>query len=105
MIELSLNWGRATLNIWEEKVLSLKTVHFRVSREHLSRKFLDECGILLKDYIRIVKIEKGKENLLRDRDLSIKEIATSVGINDDKHFCRLFKEETGLTPGEYRKSA
>ena len=78
---------------------------FGVSREHMSKKFKDECGILLKDYIRIVKIEKGKEILLRDRDLSIKEIATSVGMNDDKHFCRLFKEETGLTPGEYRKSA
>ncbi len=79
--------------------------HFRVSREHLSRKFLDECGIHLKDYIKSVKIEKGKENLLRDRDLSVKDIAASIGINDDKHFCKLFKEETGLTPGEYRKSA
>ena len=79
--------------------------HFRVSREHLSRKFLDGCGINLKAYIKSVKIEKGKEALLKDRDLSIREIAASVGMNDDKHFCRLFKEETGLTPGEYRKSA
>lgn len=78
--------------------------HFRVSREHLSRSFLDECGINLKAYIKSVKIEKGKENLLRDRDLSLKDIAASIGINDDKHFCKLFKEETGLTPGEYRKS-
>ena len=77
---------------------------FGVSREHMSKKFKDECGILLKDYIKSVKIEKGKENLLRDRELSIKDIAASVGMDDDKYFCRLFKEETGLTPGEYRKS-
>ena len=79
-------------------------IHFKVSHEHLSRTFLKECGIHLKEYIRKIKIERGKESLVKNRDLSIKALAASIGMVDDKHFCRLFKEETGLTPGEYRKS-
>jgi len=77
---------------------------FSVSHEHLSRTFHRECGIPLKKYIRKLKVEKGKEYLLNDRRHSIKDIAASIGISDDKHFCRLFKEETGLTPGEFRKA-
>ena len=77
--------------------------HLKVSHEHLSRIFLKECGINLKEYIRKIKIERGKENLIKNRHLSIKDVAASIGMDDDKHFCRLFKEETGLTPGEYRK--
>ena len=53
--------------------------------------------------MRKVKIERGKENLMKNQDFSIKDVAASIGMDDDKHFCRLFKEETGLTPGEYRK--
>jgi len=76
---------------------------FKVSHEHLSRTFHRECGIPLKKYIRKLKVEKGKECLLNKNSYSIKDIAISIGISDDKHFCRVFKEETGLTPGEYRK--
>lgn len=78
--------------------------YLKVSPEHLSRIFRKECGIRLKEYIRKVKLEKGKEHLLKKRRLTIKEVAASIGISCDKHFCRLFKEETGLTPGEFRKS-
>lgn len=86
--------------------LNIKELSARlmVSHEHLSRIFHRECGIRLKDYIRKVRIEKGKESLINNRFFSIKEVASSVGMNDDKHFCRLFKKETGLTPGQYRKS-
>ena len=77
--------------------------HLKVSYEHLSRTFIQECGIHLKEYIRKIKVERGKEHLIKNRDLTIKDVAASIGMDDDKHFCRIFKEETGLTPGEYRK--
>jgi YesN/AraC family two-component response regulator len=78
--------------------------YLKVSPEHLSRIFHKECGIRLKEYIRKLRIEKGKEHLLNNETLTIKEIAAFIGISCDKHFCRLFKNETGLTPGQYRKS-
>ncbi|TET54928.1 MAG: AraC family transcriptional regulator [Actinobacteria bacterium] len=40
---------------------------------------------------------------MKNRNFTIKDVAASIGMDDDKHFCRIFKEETGLTPGEYRK--
>ena len=78
--------------------------HFKVSHEHLSRIFLKECGIHLKEYIRKIKIERGKESLIKNPDFTIKGVAASIGMDDDKHFCRIFKEDTGVTPGEYRKT-
>lgn len=86
------------LNI-KELAASLK-----VTPEHLSRTFHGECHIRLVEYIRKVRIEKGKELLLKNQCSTIKEVAASIGMSDDKYFCRLFKEETGMTPTEYRKS-
>jgi len=116
-------WGRG----YEKKISSLnqvvkKALHYikesyhmdfcikeiarsiNITHEHLSRIFHKECGIRLKEYIRKVRIEKGKERLINNGRFTIKEVAASIGISDEKHFCRLFKKETGLTPGEYRKS-
>ena len=69
----------------------------------MSRTFIQECGIHLKEYIKKIKVERGKEHLIKNRNFTIKGVAASIGMDDDKHFCRIFKEETGLTPGEYRK--
>lgn len=38
-----------------------------------------------------------------NRELSIADIAASVGIQDPKRFYRLFKEKTGVTPAAYRR--
>lgn len=85
--------------------LSIKELakQLEVTHEHLSRIFHKECGIRLNEYMRKIKIEKGKEYLVKNHQLSIKDIAASIGINDDKHFCKIFKEETGVTPTEFRK--
>lgn len=41
---------------------------------------------------------------LKETDVSIEEIALSVGFSDTKSFCRVFKKHTGITAGEYKKS-
>lgn len=40
---------------------------------------------------------------LKELDISIEEIALSVGFNDSKSFCRVFKKFTGKNAGEYKK--
>ncbi len=42
--------------------------------------------------------------LLRSTDFSIEEIATRVGFNGSKSFCRIFKDTKGVSPGTYRKN-
>lgn len=41
--------------------------------------------------------------MLTETSMQISDIATEVGFRETKTFCRVFKEITGLTPGEYRK--
>lgn len=72
-----------------------------MSRSRLSTKFHEEMGIPLKDYIRSMKISEAK-HLLQHRDKSILSISTYLGFTSQSHFCRVFRAETGMTPGEYR---
>ena len=52
--------------------------------------------------------EKKLENarrLLLQTDLAIADVAFDSGFENIAHFCRLFKQKTGITPMEYRKKA
>ena len=48
-------------------------------------------------------MDKAKE-LLRDSDLPIKEIAVKVGYFDSSSFIRRFRQNTSMTPAQYRQS-
>jgi YesN/AraC family two-component response regulator len=47
-------------------------------------------------------MEKAKELLVKE-ELSVKEIANSVGYQDAYHFSKLFKKYTGNSPSDYIK--
>lgn len=82
--------------------LSLETLEkeFFVSGEHLSRKFKKMTGMTLQAYIRRARIDLSKKYLLQD--YTIHEICGLCGFESYTHFFRVFKSETGMTPGEYR---
>ena len=54
------------------------------------------------EYLTSVRMEAAKELLATTRKTNY-EIALSVGYTDDKYFCKVFKKEVGIRPGEYRK--
>ena len=76
--------------------------HLFLSRQHLSRKFTQEAGIPLAAFVRNEKIEEGKR-LLRYTDRSASVIAAYLGFSSQGHFSKVFKDTTGMTPGEYRE--
>lgn len=76
--------------------------HLYMSRQHLSRRFTKEAGIPLAAYIRNEKTEEAKR-LLRYTDKSVSAIALFLGFSSQGHFTKVFKESTGMTPGEYRE--
>lgn len=41
--------------------------------------------------------------LLRDTDLTIKEVAIKAGYKQTAHFTKAFKRECGVSPAQYRK--
>ncbi len=43
------------------------------------------------------------QSLLENDSLSISEISTLVGYDNNMYFCKLFKQRIGITPSDYRK--
>jgi AraC family transcriptional activator of pobA len=60
-----------------------------------------ETGKTALEYIQLKLIDEAKVRI-HDPLLSISEIAYSLGFKYPQHFTRLFKNQVGMTPGEYR---
>jgi two-component system response regulator YesN len=78
--------------------------HFRLSVEYLSYLFKKEEGINFNQYLKQVRVDRAKAILERDCSIKIYELAVKVGYNDAKHFSKVFREQTGLTPRDYVES-
>ena len=72
------------------------------SPTYFSRIFREDTGMTFKEYLSELRIERSKL-LLLTTDLSITEIGTMLGFNDQSYFCKIFKGATGVTPDKYRK--
>lgn len=73
-----------------------------LSRPYLSRKFIEETGESLTDFILNEKTEEAKR-LLRYSDKSLTAISNYLGFSSQSHFSRVFKKYANCTPGEYRE--
>lgn len=73
-----------------------------ITPEYLSTLFTREMGIKFSVFLKQFRISHAKR-LLRGTDKKIYEIVQEVGYSDSKYFQRVFKEEIGVSPGEYRQ--
>lgn len=79
----------------------------RVAEQHylnpsyFSKIFHEETGETFSKYVIRLRMEKAK-NLLKDSTLKIYEVARQVGYQDFRHFIKLFKDQEGMTPAQYR---
>ena len=64
--------------------------------------FKNETGLPFVDYLNRLRIEKSKE-LLSKTNLSISQIANTVGFNDSNYYSRIFKKYTGIPPKKERE--
>lgn len=71
-------------------------------RAYVMRIFKKETGCSIMEYFIKLKIEKAKE-LLRDTQLSVKEISDALSFNEPNYFTKTFKRVTGFTPSAYRQ--
>ena len=60
-------------------------------------------GLPIGEYVNTLRINEAKR-LLESTDLSIQQIAASVGVEDYNYFAKFFKLRVGLSPLKYRKS-
>lgn len=71
-----------------------------LSRGHLYRKLMAITGKGPLEFIRLVRLKRGKQ-LLEKSQLPISQIAYQVGFNSPKRFTKQFREEFGMSPSEY----
>ncbi len=92
----------ANLNDPDFNVAKLVT-EIGMSRPVLFRKIKMLTGHSVIDLIRTTRLKKA-EMLLKQKKLSISEIAFTVGFNDPKYFSKSFRAQFGKTPTEYMES-
>jgi len=70
---------------------------------HLAREFRAHFGESVGHFVRRLRVEWSKTQLLTSAD-SLAHIATRAGFSDQAHFTRWFKRQTGVTPHRYRSA-
>ena len=73
-----------------------------LSKEYISRLFLKEVGMNLFRYINEVRMRKAAEILTSEPNALIKEVAASVGFENQYFFSTKFKEYYGVSPNNYK---
>lgn len=63
--------------------------------------FKSETGMSPKQYLKSLRIKAAK-HLLETTFMNVKEIMSTVGMNDKSRFAREFKNFYGLSPTQYR---
>jgi AraC-like DNA-binding protein len=74
-----------------------------VSKEYLARCFHQETGVTVVTYLNRYRIGQAKARLDAGRD-SLTEIALEVGFASGPYFSRVFRQEVGMSPSEYRQA-
>lgn len=85
----------------QELSLCALAKHLGLSSGHLATTFKKETGKTLSEYVRQKRIRHAMY-LLHTTNLQVQTVAQHCGILDVQYFSKLFKNQVGKTPKEYR---
>lgn len=94
---LSFIRNNISLNITADDVAK----NVNLSSRQLNRIFTASLNMTIFEFIRNERILRVQEHL-RKTSLTLQEIASLTGFNDEYMLCKTFKKITGITPGKYR---
>ncbi|MEN5252158.1 helix-turn-helix domain-containing protein [Alcaligenes aquatilis] len=78
------------------------SAQFSVSYRHLSRLFMKECGISLKQYQQIMRLDRSRQ-LFMDTDWSIERITEHCGFASLQSFRAAWRQHETLPPSKWRE--
>ena len=110
-----VNISNKSANIYIQKALELIEMNFSsnlsiseiadnigINRKYFSKLFKEAMGVTPVEYLINFRLNKAC-SLMKSQNLSIAEIACSVGYSDQFLFARTFKKFIGVSPTEFRK--
>lgn len=74
-----------------------------LGRTILYRKVKGVTGYAPKEYLRIMRMKKAAELLLKP-EVNVSEVAYAVGLSDPFYFSKCFKQQFGMSPSTYKKN-
>lgn len=72
-----------------------------LEKAYFSRKFKEISGCTPMEYLRCTRLAKARE-LLRYSDMTVTQIAESLGFQSLRHFSRTFHQHIGCSPMDYK---
>lgn len=94
--------GHILTNLGADHTLSELAEIAGCSPSYLSRLFRRELGVTIGEFVTEKRIGEARW-LLAQSDQPMAEIADTLGFSSLNYFRRVFKKETGTTPGAYRR--
>lgn len=89
-------------NHYSDPTLTINQIcdNFSISPKSLTKAISDMSGLSPAKFINSLRMREAK--LLLSKDISITEVAMSVGFNDSNYFSTKFKSTFGYTPREFK---
>lgn len=88
----------------EELSRSLLAKSVFLSEDYVSKLFKNTTGMSIPGYIAARRIDKAKDYLVHS-NMPVSRIAMEVGYSNFSYFSKSFRDQTGMTPNEYRNHA
>lgn len=83
--------------------VELLTQEVGISRSQLHRRLKEITGLPVSDFIRNLRIRQAAR-LLKDKSLTVTQVAYAVGFTSQSHFSTIFKKLNGISPTEYKEA-
>ncbi len=90
------------LNYQSEITMQDVAEHAGISERYLRRLFSQYLNLSPLEYLNQMRINKAVE-LLRNTEMSVKEVCYLCGFQSPQYFSRIFKQQMGVSPREITK--
>lgn len=86
----------------EEITLDQLANRFFISKYYLSRSFREVTGLGIREYVNLLRVQKA-QSMLQETNLSVSEVAESLGFDSLTYFERIFKRHLEVSPVQFRR--
>ena len=99
-LEIARRWIRSNVNKRATATAAAAEIGF--SRAYFQKLFTRAYGVSPLEFAQSLRLDMAREALAMT-DMPIRAVALTCGFSEESHFYHFFREQTGMTPGSFRK--